>query len=101
MQIRSLGDLSTALPNNPELQKAIKDDPVGAIKNLAVQAQIPDTWVYRLVIITLGVVVIGVVIGAFALAGYDKPIPEALVAIGSTALGALAGLLAPSPVSKA
>jgi hypothetical protein len=100
MQIRSLGDLSTALDNDPKLQADIKTDPAGTIKNLAVQAQIPDTWVYRLVILTLGTVLIGVVAGGFAMAAYGKTIPEALVSIGSAALGALAGLLAPSPVTK-
>jgi hypothetical protein len=101
MTVRSLGDLAIALVNNPALQDQIKTDPVGTIQNFAVQAQVPDTWVYRLVIITLGAAVLIVVVGGFIFAAkVGKDIPAALVSIGSAAVGALAGLLAPSPVAK-
>ena len=43
--------------------------------------------------------VIGV-IGAIILAMAARPIPEVLVALGSAAVGALAGLLAPSPMNR-
>jgi hypothetical protein len=61
-----------------------------------------DRWIYRLVVITLGLTLIFTVIGGFALVltGQTKPVPEGLIAIGSAAVGALAGLLAPSPVSR-
>jgi hypothetical protein len=100
MEIRSLRDLSVALKEDAGLRESFQADPATAIQKLAAQVPIPDTWVYRLLILILGVVVIGIVSGGFALAAGGKQIPEALVAIGSTALGALAGLLAPSPVAK-
>jgi hypothetical protein len=101
MTIRTLGDLAAALVTDTHLQSQTKADPVQTIQNLAVQAQIPDTWVYRLVILTLGLAVLIVVVGGFAFAAkVGKDIPPALVSIGSAAVGALVGLLAPSPVSK-
>lgn len=57
-----------------------------------------DKWIYRLVVCFLGLTVIGTVIGGFIIAGKSaQTIPEGLVALGSAAVGALAGLLAPSP----
>jgi hypothetical protein len=101
MAIRSLSELSVAVVGNKHLQDEIRADPVQAIQNLAAQAQIPDTWVYRLVIVILGATVLIVVLGGFIFAAtVGKDIPAALIAIGSAAVGALAGLLAPSPVSK-
>ena len=41
--------------------------------------------------------ILAVVAGAFVLKLYDKAIPDVLVAIGTGAIGAIAGLLAPSP----
>ena len=71
-----------------------------------------DPWAYRAVIVILGVIVLGVlfVYGFHSLtpdvaaAGNQparilRPLPEALIAIGSVALGALAGILAPVPRS--
>jgi hypothetical protein len=34
------------------------------------------------------------------LAAYDKKTPDGVIAIGSAAVGALAGLLAPSPAQR-
>ncbi len=61
-----------------------------------------DPWIYRLVVGFLGITLILTVIGGFTLVltGQTQPVPEGLIAIGSAAVGALAGLLAPSPVSR-
>ena len=71
-----------------------------------------DPWAYRAVIVILGIIVLGVlfVYGFHSLtpdlaavgnqpARILRPLPEALIAIGSVALGALAGILAPVPRS--
>ncbi len=69
-----------------------------------VDAQVPrvldtDRTVYRIVVLALGAVVILVVLGVIVLAlrsGQGTPfIPEVLTALGSAAIGALAGILAP------
>lgn len=60
-----------------------------------------DVFIYRLVVTFLGLTVIGTVIGGFILtfkAGAE--IPQGLVALGSAAVGALAGLLAPISPSR-
>ena len=61
-----------------------------------------DVWIYRGVVFVLGAVVLVTVIGGIQLelvstAQEVKTIPQAIVSIGSAAIGALAGLLAPSP----
>ncbi len=63
-----------------------------------------DRWIYRGVVAALGFAVLLTIIFTFVLAARSSPndakIPEGLVAIGSAAVGALAGLLAPSPRSQ-
>jgi len=62
-----------------------------------IQAYIGDKEFYRGVLIILGAAVIIATIGGLALSFNDKDVPQFIVAIGTTALGAVAGLLAPSP----
>ncbi len=59
-----------------------------------------DVWVYRIVVITLGLSVLSSLIGGILLAVQDRQPPELLVALGSAAVGGLAGLLAPSPFNR-
>ena len=59
-----------------------------------------DVWIYRMVVAVLGVAVIASVIGAIMLALAGQSTPEVLVALGSAAVGAMAGLLAPSPLHR-
>lgn len=60
-----------------------------------------DKWIYRFVVWFMGLTVIGTILGGFIIKGVTaQDIPEGLVALGSAALGALAGLLAPSPGRK-
>ena len=62
-----------------------------------------DKWIYRIVVLVLGAAILAVVAGTLVLKVIDSAIgiPDVLVAIGTGALGALAGLLAPSPGGKA
>lgn len=55
--------------------------------------------IYYLLIGFLGLVGLVSTIGGIVLAALDKPMPDAIVALGATSIGALAGLLAPSPRS--
>lgn len=61
-----------------------------------------DLWIYRVVVIVLGITVLSTVLGGIILTLVGKgdqavTLPDAIVAIGSAAVGALAGLLAPPP----
>jgi hypothetical protein len=55
---------------------------------------------YRIVVSTLGLGMLATVIAVCLLAAYDKKTPDGVIAIGSAAVGALAGLLAPSPAQR-
>ncbi|MFQ5572280.1 MAG: hypothetical protein ACE5G0_21600 [Rhodothermales bacterium] len=96
-QTGSVQELAEKVKVNPELEEMLKRDPAGALEALAVPAHIPDTFVYRITVGSLGAAVLVTLIGAIVLVALGKETPEILVAIGSAAVGALAGLLAPSP----
>jgi hypothetical protein len=55
-----------------------------------------DKRFYQIVVKFLGATMVFCTLGAIALAFFDKEIPDIVVAIGSAAIGALAGLFAPS-----
>ena len=59
-----------------------------------------DVWIYRIVVITLGFSVLASMIGGIVLTIQDRQPPEILIALGSAAVGGLAGLLAPSPLNR-
>ena len=59
-----------------------------------------DIWLYRIVVAVLGLTVVASVAGAIVLALGGLSTPEVLVALGSAAIGGLAGLLAPSPLNR-
>lgn len=50
-----------------------------------------DVWLYRMIIPALGLTLIASVIGAITLAITGQSTPELLVALGSAAIGGLAG----------
>lgn len=90
----------TTLSVDPTLPDNVKDQVNTAISQLP--AYLGDRWIYRAVVAVLGLVVLTTVGGGIYLAmtangSAPESIPDAIVAIGSTALGALAGLLAPAP----
>ena len=59
-----------------------------------------DPWVYRLVVLVLGLVALASLVGTILLTIQDRSTPELLIALGSAAMGGLAGLLAPSPINQ-
>jgi hypothetical protein len=65
-----------------------------------IAAYFRDKEFYRGVLIILGAAVIIATIGGLALSFNGKDIPQFIVAVGTTALGAIAGILAPSPAQK-
>jgi uncharacterized integral membrane protein len=65
------------------------------------RTEIPDTFVYRVTVIVLGLSVLAVIVAQLwvTLVKGQGEIPDGLIAIGSAAIGALAGLLAPTPAN--
>jgi len=98
----SISDLKSALISDTGLQTAFKNDPVEAINKIQDTPLYTDKWIYRIVVIALGISIVFIIIGVLILIGFDrlkddKTVPTILTAIGSGAIGALAGLLAPQP----
>ncbi len=97
----------------PGVLDRVREDPEKVLTELAgratrswpVPAVVGDKVVWRIVVASLGLVALGVVAGAIFLsarvaAGAQGAVPDVLTALGSAAIGALAGLLAPSPTAR-
>jgi hypothetical protein len=102
IQAKSLPELSNLVQNNADVENAFKEDPKEAFRKYTDTSFIPDNWIYRIVVGSLGFVIVAITLGivwrvASGNAVEDKNIPTILTALGSAAIGALAGLLAPSP----
>lgn len=103
MRVQSASELAEKVAQDPALQDQIRADPVNAIANLATSLQ-SDVWVYRMVVGALGLTVLIAITGslyprAISEADYIRVVPDVVLAIGSAAVGALAGLLAPTPTA--
>lgn len=105
MDNRGLRYLASKVATDPELKKKFAADPEGELSKAAIAtgepAYIGDKAVYRIVVLALAAVMLTAAVGAIFIGWNDKTMPESLVALGSAAVGALAGLLAPSPVRGA
>ena len=97
-RIQSVRELATRVARDPELAEELKEDPAGTLSRIA--EPIPNTTVYRIVVAALGLAVLIALIGSIILVLKDKTNLEVLTALGSAAVGALAGLLAPSPTNS-
>ena len=97
-RIRSVSELADRVARDPELAADIRENPEAALARVADSPLDTDNWIYRIVVISLGLALLGSLAGLIALSWKgDRTIPDGLIAIGSAAGGALAGLLAPSP----
>lgn len=101
MKVDSVRELATIIANDKSLEEEIRKDPVKAIAKITESPLKTDKWIYRIVVSALGLTVLLAVSGGIYLAAKQvTATPEILIAIGSAAVGALAGLLAPTPGSK-
>lgn len=102
IQAKNLPDLNNLIQNNTDVENAFKENPKEALQKFTDTSFIPDNWIYRIVVGSLGFVIVAITLGivwrvASGNSVEDKNIPTILTALGSAAIGALAGLLAPSP----
>ena len=95
-RVESVEDLAEMVREDPELAQEIRERPAETIAEMASPLE-RDPWIYRIVVITLGLVAVVAITGSIAIviAAGDEPVPDAVVALGSAAVGALAGLIAP------
>jgi len=85
----------------PQVKKEIVDK-VQEIKERIESPLVTDKWIYRCVVWFLGFAILACLFFTFYLSVVhtgtsDIQVPDIFLAIGSAAVGALAGLLAPSP----
>lgn len=57
----------------------------------------PDIFIYRFVVIVLGTIVLLIVSVGLVATFWDKALDQVFWTVAATALGALAGMLAPAP----
>jgi hypothetical protein len=84
------------LPNGDDWGEARPEGELGA-KNPLVPgppAYHGDRFFYRVVVCALAAVAVGALIGGMILAAMCKDVPDAVLALGSAAVGALAGVVA-------
>jgi hypothetical protein len=105
--IRSAQQMVKIFETDKALVKRLKADPIPVLKETAVRAEektapayYGDKLLYRIAVIVLCLLALTAAIGSLVLALQGKTMPEALVALGSAAVGALVGLFAPSPTGK-
>ncbi len=100
---RSFDEFKTELLENHELQEEFRKDPEAAAEKYSGRNPLDsDKWIYRIIVIALGATVLFIILGVIVLMildkiGANKEVPTILTAIGSAAIGAMAGLLAPAP----
>ena len=90
-------DLISRIRQEPGLDKALQESMVAQLGGIP---EIPDTLVYRLTVGALAAAVLLTLVGAIIVASMSHSEPEIFTAMGSAAVGALAGLLSPISPSK-
>ena len=94
----TLQNLIQQVTNDNSLSSDQKVRLLESLQTLSTPLQ-SNRWIFRLVVAFLGLTVLLTVLGGFYLSiKTAATIPEGLIALGSAAVGALAGLLAPSPM---
>jgi hypothetical protein len=105
-QFDTLTDFKNEFMANTELQEKFRADPLKAIEQITDSSPLgTDKWIYRIIVLSLGITIVSIIIGVILLIGSgsitsDAGVPTILTAIGSAAIGALAGLLAPPPKGR-
>jgi hypothetical protein len=100
---RSAEEIVRRVITEKGLKERVAADPVSALQELADQVikENPtvegDVWIYRIVVALIGATALIAVCGAIWIASRNAnaQVPDILTAIGSGAIGALAGLLSP------
>jgi hypothetical protein len=99
----SFEDFKQTLSNSSKLQQEFRADPIQALNNFDVRnPKETDSWIYRIIVLMLGLSIIAIIVGLILLAFWNRTNPDSqlitiFATISSGAIGALAGLLAPSP----
>ena len=102
-QVKDFNDFKKALLSDANLQQQFQQNPLNAVEQFEQHNPLDnDNWIYRIVVLSLGITILLIITGVIILMmnkviTNDATVPTIFTAIGSAAIGALAGLLAPSP----
>ena len=104
-KVKSFDEFKKELVVDTELQEKFKSDPVATINQFQQGVKETDPWIYRIIVLSLGFAIMAIIVGVILLIFNGKmtdgnEVPAIFTAIGSGAIGAFAGLLAPSPQSS-
>ncbi len=94
--VSTVRELAGRVAQDAALADELRRDPAGTLTRLAGPLE-SDRLIYRVVVFALAGAVIVCLVGSLGLAWVGKDVPDGVIALGSAAIGALAGLLAPSP----
>ncbi len=102
MKTNRISELKIELDKSSELKEKFINNPMQFINSISTSEPLKDKKVFLFIVGIVGVVLLcSILLGAiiiFKSADVTKAkVPEFIVSIGSTALGAIVGLLAPSP----
>jgi len=93
-----VNEMISVIQQNPAMRAQLMENPEETMGAIAAGSPLQkDVTIYRIVVLTLGLTLMAGMLGALILGFYGKEIPAEATALGSAAVGALAGLLAPSP----
>jgi hypothetical protein len=103
--VKNFEDFKKELETSSDLQRQFQDNPINAVQQFQQRVINTDPWIYRIIVLAMGLSVLSIILGVIILIFNgkitdDKNVPTIFTAIGSAAIGALAGLLAPSPLSS-
>ncbi|MCH2034089.1 MAG: hypothetical protein MK202_11325 [Tenacibaculum sp.] len=102
MKTNSINDLKAELGKSAELKQQFESNPVQFIDSIDTNEPLKDKKVFLFIVGLVGLVLLfSIILGATIIFKSKDvntaKVPEFVVSIGSTALGAIVGLLAPSP----
>lgn len=105
MAITTIQELANKAATDTAFQARLQENPVGTLQEVASNVGVPNTAVYIIVVTALSLTILIALVGAILLAWHvkdGKPVetPAIITALGSAAVGALAGLLTPIPRAK-
>lgn len=103
----SFEDFKNTLSKSEVLQEEFKSDPLQALNSITVRSpKETDAWIYRIIVLMLGISIVAIIVGLILLASWNciteqnSQLITIFATISSGAIGALAGLLAPSPARQ-
>ena len=95
---RNVSSLLKELKSSEDLKAEFNHNPLRFLENVEDEAAINEVWVFIAIVgIVAAVLIASVITISILVTNQNAKVPEFLVAISSTALGAIVGLLVPTP----